>query len=117
MMQRFFLCWVLSLWGMPLLWGAGQAQADPQTPWTPELTQYYMGQCQHGLRMQGDGPTKAKSICACMADGLSHEFGIEQFEQMRTARLDPKGSFHDQRFFRIADACYKSYLNPVKRLN
>jgi hypothetical protein len=103
--------------GLFTLIGLAQAYNDPLTPWPNELTQYYMTQCQHGLRQQGDGPTKASTICGCMAAGLSKEFGMEEFEQMRTARLDPKGSFHDQRFFRVADACYKMYRNPTKRLN
>jgi hypothetical protein len=103
--------------GLLALTGWSQAYNDPLTPWPTELTQYYMTQCQHGLRQQGDGPTKANTICGCMAAGLSKEFGMEEFEQMRTARLDPKGSFHDQRFFRVADACYKMYRNPTKRLN
>ncbi|MEY4363677.1 MAG: hypothetical protein RLZZ24_1029 [Pseudomonadota bacterium] len=93
------------------------AWADPNTPWPAELTQYYITQCEHGLRMQGDGPTKARTICGCMASGLSKEFGMEEFDNMRTARLDPMGSFHDRRFHRIVDACYRMYLNPSKRLN
>lgn len=104
------------VWWVALL-SACTAWADPPTPWPTELTQYYTTQCEHGLRMQGDGPTKARTICGCMASGLSKEFGMEGFEHMRTARLDPKGSFHDRRFHTVADACYRSYLNPVKRLN
>ena len=109
------LQWLRWTW---LLMCVGVAAApEPPTPWPAELTQYYTTQCQHGLRQQGDGPTKARTICTCMASGLSKEFGMEEFEQMRTARLDTKGSYHDQRFARVVDACYRMYLNPVKRLN
>jgi hypothetical protein len=111
-MRRGFLC----LWWL-WVWGTCGAQTDPLTPWPPELTKYYTTQCQHGLRMQGDGPTKAGIICGCMAAGLSKEFGMEGFDNMRMARLDPKGSFDDKRFYRVADACYRAYTNPVKRLN
>lgn len=113
--------WLMRPWlqhSAVVLWAAwvGLAHAEPPTPWTPELTRYYSTQCQHGLRQQGDGPTKARTICSCMAAGLSKEFGMEEFDNMRTARLDPKGSFHDQRFYRVADECYKMYLHPSKRL-
>lgn len=97
--------------------GFGLAQADPPTPWPKALTQYYMVQCEHGLRQQGDGPTKAATLCRCMSGALSQEFGMEGFDHLRTARLDPNGSFHDQRFFRISQTCYRAYANPVKRLN
>ena len=105
------------LWALCLCVGVRVARADPPTPWPADLTKYYTTQCEHGLRMQGDGPTKARTICGCMASGLSKEFGMEGFDDMQTARLDPKGSFHDRRFHTVADACYRMYLNPVKRLN
>jgi len=80
-----------------------------QTPWPSELTRHYTTQCKLGLVAQGQGQPKASEICECMAVGLSREFGMEGFDNMQTAQPNPRGSFHDRRFYAVASSCY----NPV----
>ncbi|MBU3649698.1 MAG: hypothetical protein FGM28_05255 [Limnohabitans sp.] len=105
-------------WGLAglLVSACGLVMAQ-NTPWMPELTRHYLSQCNRGLVAQGFGASKAQSICGCLAPRLSQEFGIEEFDAMQAAHINPEGALIDRRLYRVVRACLQGNAALIRRLN
>jgi hypothetical protein len=47
----------------------------------------------------------ATSYCSCIANGMSEEFGMEEYGDMMKAQPIPNGSAHDRRLYKVFAAC------------
>ncbi|WP_146188497.1 hypothetical protein [Limnohabitans sp. 2KL-51] len=83
--------------------GSGNAQ----TPWPTEVYQSYYNQCKASMRQQGMSEQKANGYCFCISSGFSKEFGMEQYNHLRSAQPNPNGSIYDRKLFNVATSCLK----------
>ena len=63
----------------------------------------YVKRCADSLASQGSPLNTAKSYCSCIADGMSNEFGMEEYDQMM--QPNPNGSAYDRRLYKVFSAC------------
>jgi len=78
-----------------------------QTPWPSEVYQSYFNQCKVGMRQQGMSEQRANGYCFCISSGFSKEFGMEQYNHLRSAQPNPNGSIYDRKLFNVATSCLK----------
>jgi hypothetical protein len=65
----------------------------------------YVEICAQSFLSQGIPIEKAKSFCSCVADGMSEEFGMEEYDKLMNAQPNPSGSWNDKRLFAILYTC------------
>jgi hypothetical protein len=78
-----------------------------QTPWPSEVYQSYLNQCKVSMRQQGMSDQRANGVCFCMSSGFSKEFGMEQYNHLRSAQPNPNGSVYDRKLYSVATSCIK----------
>ena len=83
----------------------GSTSASAQTSWPESVKRSYVERCAESISSQGLPPKIAKAYCSCIADGMSKEFGKEEYNQMMKAEPDPKGTPYDQRLYKVFSAC------------
>ncbi len=76
---------------------------DAATPWPDGPRRLYVEICAQSFLSQGISIEKAKSSCSCVADGMSEEFGMEDYDKLMNA--NPNGSWNDKRLFAILHTC------------
>lgn len=76
-----------------------------QTPWPQEVYQSYFNNCKASLLQQGSGDRKATGMCYCLASAFSKEFGMEQYNHLRSAQPNPNGSVFDKKLYQIFKKC------------
>src|SRR5712664_3057200 len=79
--------------------------ANAVTPWPEGVKRSYVDRCAESMSSQGLPPKTAKPYCSCIADGMSKEFGKEEYNQMMKAEPNPKGTPYDLRLHRVFSAC------------
>jgi hypothetical protein len=75
------------------------------TPWPEGVKQSYVDRCAESMSSQGLAPKTAKPYCSCIANGMSNEFGMEEYNQMMRAEPSPAGSAYDRRLYKVYSAC------------
>lgn len=83
----------------------GTTFVSAQTPWPEGVKQSYVERCAESMLSQGLPPKTAKPYCSCIADGMSKEFGKEDYNQMMKAEPNPKGTPYDRRLYKLFSAC------------
>lgn len=76
-----------------------------RTIWPEGVKLSYVDRCAENMSSQGLPPKTAKSYCSCIADGMSNEFGMEDYNQMMKAEPKSNGSVHDRRLYKVFSAC------------
>jgi hypothetical protein len=76
-----------------------------RTLWPEGVKLSYVERCTGSLLSQGLPLKTAKSYCSCIADGISNEFGMEEYNQMMKAEPKANGSAHDRRLYKVFSAC------------
>lgn len=76
-----------------------------RTIWPEGVKLSYVERCAESMSSQGLPPKTAKSYCSCIADGMSNEFGMEDYNQMMKAEPKSNGSVHDRRLYKVFSAC------------
>jgi hypothetical protein len=76
-----------------------------QTPWPQEVYQSYFNNCKASLLQQGAGDRKANGMCYCLSSAFSKEFGMEQYNHLRSAQPNPNGSVFDRKLYKIFKKC------------
>ena len=76
-----------------------------ETPWPPIVYQSYLKQCRESMLSQGMSSQKSDGVCYCLSSGLSKEFGMEEYDYMRAAQPNPKGSTVDRRLYKTVMKC------------
>lgn len=89
---------VVALMLLPLL-------AAANTSWPEGPTHAYVDRCAKSMSAQGLPLKIAKSYCSCAAEGMSKEFGVEEYDQMMKAQPSKHGSDYDQRLYKVISAC------------
>jgi len=84
--------------------------ATAQTPWPESAKLAYVERCAESMLSQGLPSKTAKAYCFCIADGMSKEFGMEEYDQMMKAQPKPNGSAYDRRLYKVFSAC--SFILP-----
>ena len=79
--------------------------AVAKTPWPEAPKLSYIDRCSESMASQGLPQKSAYSYCSCIAEGMSNEFGMEQYAQMMKAEPHPKGSEFDRRLYKIYSGC------------
>jgi hypothetical protein len=75
------------------------------TPWPDEPKRSYIEICAESLSSQRVAIDKAKSFCTCAAEGMSEEFGMEEYAKLMNAQPNPNGSRDDKRLLAILHTC------------
>ncbi|MCP9469500.1 MAG: hypothetical protein NNA31_05805 [Nitrospira sp.] len=70
-----------------------------RTLWPEGAKLSYIERCAGSMSSQGLPPKTAKSYCSCIANGMSNEFGMEEYNQMMKAEPKPNGTAHDRRLY------------------
>jgi hypothetical protein len=83
------------------------SNSSSQTPWPTEVYQSYYNQCKVSMRQQGMNDQRANGVCFCMSSGFSKEFGMEQYNHLRSAQPNPNGSVYDRKLYNVATSCIK----------
>jgi hypothetical protein len=78
------------------------------TQWSEGVRQSYVDRCASSMSSQGLAPRTAKSYCSCIANGMSNEFGMEEYNQMMKADPSQTGSTYDRRLYKVFSACSSS---------
>ena len=81
--------------------------AYPQTPWPSEVYQSYFNQCKIAMYEQAMPDQKSNGICYCLSSGFSKEFGMEQYNHLRSAKPNPNGNSYDRKLFKVVSNCMK----------
>lgn len=76
-----------------------------RTLWSEGVKLAYVDRCAESMASQRLPFKTAKSYCSCVADGMSNEFGMEEYNQMMKAEPTPDGSDYDQRLYQVFSAC------------
>ena len=76
-----------------------------RTLWPEGVKLAYVERCAESMASQGLPLKTAKSYCSCIADGMSNEFGMEEYNQMMKAEPRPNGSAYDRRLYKVFSAC------------
>lgn len=92
--------------GFVFLFGLGFSSYS-QTPWPTEVYQSYYSQCKTSMRQQGMSEQRANGYCFCITSGFSKEFGMEQYNYLRSAQPNPNGSIYDRKLYNVATGCLK----------
>lgn len=79
--------------------------AIAQTPWPEGVRLSYVERCAGSLSSQGLPAKTASSYCSCVANGMSKEFGMEEYNQMMKAEPRPNVSAYDQRLYKVFSGC------------
>lgn len=90
-----------------LVFSALGGNGNSQTPWPTEVYQSYFNQCKVSMRQQGMSEQRANGYCFCVSSGFSKEFGMEQYNHLRSAQPNPNGSIYDRKLFNVATGCLK----------
>jgi hypothetical protein len=80
------------------------------TPWPEGVKASYVDRCAESMSSQGLPQKTGKPYCSCIADGMSREFGKEEYSQMMKAEPNPKGNPYDRRLYKVFSAC--SHILP-----
>lgn len=75
------------------------------TPWPSDQKAAYIDRCATSMSSQGLAPKTASAYCSCIANGMSSEFGMEEYGKMMNGSPNPKGSDIDKRMFKLFSAC------------
>jgi hypothetical protein len=78
---------------------------DAATPWPDEPKRAYIEICAKSFYSQSVPVDRAKSFCTCAAEGMSEEFGMEEYPGLMNAQPNPNGSRDDKRLFAILRTC------------
>jgi hypothetical protein len=78
--------------------------AIARTPWPEGPKRSYAERCAESMSLQGLSPKTASTYCVCTVDGMSKEFGMEEYNQMMKAEPKENGSSHDRRLYRVFTA-------------
>lgn len=73
--------------------------------WPAAEKHAYIQRCASSMVSQGLSPPTGKSYCACIANGMEKEFGIQEYAQMMNAQPNPKGTSYDRRLYRVFKSC------------
>jgi hypothetical protein len=95
--QLSFLLFIILL-SLPLVGFA-------QTPWPTEVYQGYFNQCKQSMLSQRMTEKRASGVCYCMTSSFSKEFGMEQYNFLRSAQPNPNGSIYDRKLHKIVTQC------------
>lgn len=75
------------------------------TPWDEGQKHAYIDRCSKSMSSAGLSPQSAKVYCTCTAEGMSNEFGMEEYSQMIGAHPNPNGSPYDRRLYKVISTC------------
>lgn len=78
-----------------------------QTPWPTEVYQSYFNQCKQSMLQQGMTDRRANGVCYCMSSSFSQEFGMEQYNYLRSAQPNPNGDSYDKKLYKVVTNCMK----------
>lgn len=84
-----------------------QVIAFSQTAWVTEVYQSYFNQCKTSMLQQGMSDQKANGVCYCMSSGFSKEFGMEQYNYLRSAQPNPNGTIYDKKLYKVISNCMR----------
>lgn len=82
--------------------------AYAQTPWPSEIYQSYFNQCKISMLEQRMSDAKANGVCYCLSSGFSKEFGMEQYNYLRSAKPNPNGNSYDRKLYKVVTICMKN---------
>lgn len=85
-------------------------KVSAKTPWPTGIKLSYVERCTESLSTQGLPSNTAEAYCACIANGMEKEFGLEEYDEMMKAQPSPRGSRSDRLLYKIFSEC--SYLLP-----
>ena len=52
--------------------------------------------------------SKANGVCYCLSSGFSKEFGMEQYNHLRSAKPNPNGNSYDRKLYKVVTNCMKN---------
>ena len=81
------------------------ALAADRTPWPEGAKRSYVDRCAASMSSQGLPSKTAWAYCSCVANGMSSEFGMEEYDHMMKAEPNAKGSTYDQRLYKVMSGC------------
>jgi len=88
-----------------VVFAASSALAADRTPWPEGAKRSYIDRCAASMSSQGLPAKTAQAYCSCVGNGMSSEFGMEEYDQMMKAEPNAKGSTYDQRLYKVMSRC------------
>jgi hypothetical protein len=79
-----------------------------KTPWPEAPKAAYVKGCVQDMSSQGMPAKIATTFCSCAAEGMSKEFGLEDYTALMKAQPNPRGSSDDKRLYKVMSACSPS---------
>ena len=87
-----------------------------QSLWPEGVKRAYVERCAESMARQGLPLKIAKSYCSCIANGMSREFGMEEYKEMMKAEPRPNGSVYDQRLYEVFSGCRVTLQSQLDQL-
>jgi hypothetical protein len=81
--------------------------ANAEVPWTSEIYNSYFNQCKSSMLQQKMTEQRANGVCYCLSSAFSKEFGMEQYDYLRSAQPNPNGNIYDKKLYKIMTNCMK----------
>lgn len=81
--------------------------SNAEVPWTSEIYNSYFNQCKSSMLQQKMTEQRSNGVCYCLSSAFSKEFGMEQYNYLRSAQPNPNGSIYDKKLYKIMTNCLK----------